>query len=193
MRTRSGSSYSYLVAGAPSTMSRKKQKLTSAGRNYFDVLHDDIVLSILVKVSSTAECPADFISALATYKRNVCRTAKQWSHFTNRFLPATSRAGNIEASYILGMIQFYCFQNWGQGASLMARAAVKSHAPALYSLAIIQFNGSGGTKNKKDLIAGVTLCARAAVLGHIDAVRELGHCLKDATVLLTNTVAGQRS
>ncbi|PWA40696.1 F-box domain, Zinc finger, MYND-type, Tetratricopeptide-like helical domain protein [Artemisia annua] len=74
----------------------------------------------------------------------------------------------------------------------MARAAVKAHAPALYSLAIIQFNGSGGTKNKKDLIGGVTLCARAAVLGHIDAVRELGHCLKDGYGITKNTVAGQR-
>nr|GEX84919.1 hypothetical protein [Tanacetum cinerariifolium] len=209
MRTRSGSSYSYLVAGAPSAVSWKKRKLTSASRNYFDVLHDDIVLSILVKVSSTAECPADFISALATCKRfnglgveplvlskaskeTFAVTAKKWSPSANRFLLRSSRAGNIEASYILGMIEFYCFQNWGQGASLMARAAVKAHAPALYSLAIIQFNGSGGTKNKKDLIAGVTLCARAAVLGHIDAVRELGHCLKDGYGVTKNIVAGQR-
>ena len=37
----------------------------------------------------------------------------------------------------------------------MAKAAIASHAPALYSLAIIQFNGSGGCKKGKDLKAGV--------------------------------------
>lgn len=59
----------------------------------------------------------------------------------------------------------------------MAKAAMKCHAPALYSLAVIQFNGSGSTS--RDLRAGVALCARASFLGHIDALRELGHCLHD--------------
>ena len=67
-------------------------------------------------------------------------------------------------------IRFYCLHNRGNGASLMAKAAIASHVPALYSLAIIQFNGSRGGKKGKDLKAGVTLCARAAFLGHIDAL-----------------------
>ena len=54
----------------------------------------------------------------------------------------------------------------------MAKAVIASHAPALYSLAIIQFNGSGGGKKGKDLKAGVTLCARTTFLGHIDALPE---------------------
>lgn len=74
----------------------------------------------------------------------------------------------------------------------MAKAAISSHAPALYSLAVIQFNGSGGSKNDKDLRAGVALCARAAFLGHIDALRELGHCLQDGYGVRQNVSEGRR-
>lgn len=74
----------------------------------------------------------------------------------------------------------------------MAKAAISSHAPALYSLAVIQFNGSGGSKNDKDLRAGVALCARAAFLGHIDALRELGHCLQDGYGVRQNVAKGRR-
>lgn len=74
----------------------------------------------------------------------------------------------------------------------MAKAAMKSHAPSLYSLAVIQFNGSGASKNDKDLRAGVSLCARAAFLGHIDALRELGHCLQDGYGIRQNITEGRR-
>jgi hypothetical protein len=74
----------------------------------------------------------------------------------------------------------------------MAKAAISSHAQALYSLAVIQFNGSGGSKNDKDLRAGVALCARAAFLGHIDALRELGHCLQDGYGVRQNVTEGRR-
>lgn len=74
----------------------------------------------------------------------------------------------------------------------MAKAAIKSHAPALYSLAVIQFNGSGGSKSDKDLQAGVALCARAAFLGHVDALRELGHCLQDGYGVRQNADEGRR-
>lgn len=74
----------------------------------------------------------------------------------------------------------------------MAKAAISSHAQALYSLAVIQFNGSGGSKNDKDLRAGVALCARAAFLGHIDALRELGHCLQDGYGVRQNIAEGRR-
>ena len=74
----------------------------------------------------------------------------------------------------------------------MAKAAISSHAQALYSLAVIQFNGSGGSKNDKDLRAGVALCARAAFLGHIDALRELGHCLQDGYGVRQNITEGRR-
>lgn len=74
----------------------------------------------------------------------------------------------------------------------MAKAAIGSHAAALYSLAVIQFNGSGGSKNDKDLRAGVALCARAAFLGHVDALRELGHCLQDGYGVRQNVAEGRR-
>lgn len=74
----------------------------------------------------------------------------------------------------------------------MAKAAMGSHASALYSLAVIQFNGSGGSKNDKDLRAGVALCARAAFLGHVDALRELGHCLQDGYGVRQNVAEGRR-
>ena len=74
----------------------------------------------------------------------------------------------------------------------MAKAAIKSHAAALYSLAVIQFNGSGGSKNDKDLRAGVALCARAAFLGHVNALRELGHCLQDGYGVRQNKTEGRK-
>lgn len=69
---------------------------------------------------------------------------------------------------------------------------MNSHAPALYSLAVIQFNGSGGSKSDKDLRAGVALCARAAFFGHMEALRELGHCLQDGYGVKQNIVEGRR-
>lgn len=83
-------------------------------------------------------------------------------------------------------------KNRGSGLSLMAKAAMKLHAPALYSLAVIQFNGSGGSKRDKDLRAGVALSARASLLGHIDALRELGHCLQDGYGVRQNVTEGRR-
>lgn len=74
----------------------------------------------------------------------------------------------------------------------MAKAAIKSYAPALYSLAVIQFNGSGGSRTDKDLQAGVALCARAAFVGHVDALRELGHCFQDGYGIHQNITAGRR-
>ncbi|XP_038989296.1 F-box protein At1g67340-like isoform X2 [Phoenix dactylifera] len=118
--------------------------------------------------------------------------AKNWSESANKFLKQCADAGNLEACYILGMIRFYCLESRASGASLMARAAIGSHAAALYALAVIQFNGSGGSKNDKDLRAGVALCVRAAKLGHVDALRELGHCLQDGYGVRQNVAEGRR-
>nr|DAD30562.1 TPA_asm: hypothetical protein HUJ06_009413 [Nelumbo nucifera] len=74
----------------------------------------------------------------------------------------------------------------------MAKAAISSHAPVLYSLAVILFNGSGASKNDKDLRANVALCARATFLGHIDALWELGHCLQDGYGVRQNITEGRR-
>ncbi|KAK1381612.1 putative F-box domain, Zinc finger, MYND-type, tetratricopeptide-like helical [Heracleum sosnowskyi] len=177
--------------------------------DFLDNLPDDLVLTILSKLSSSAACPADFGRVLVTCKRlndlglrnmvlakaspkvfavKACR----WSESTHRFFKKCAEAGNVEACYTLGMIRFYCLNNRGTGASLLAKAAIKLHAPALYALAVIQFNGSGGSKTDKDLRAGVALCARAAFLGHIDALRELGHCLQDGYGVRQNITEGRR-
>ncbi|XP_010556149.1 PREDICTED: F-box protein At1g67340 [Tarenaya hassleriana] len=179
------------------------------GSDLFDSIPDDLVVCILCKLSSTARCPADFINVLMTCKRlnglalnslvlskvsakALAVRAKNWSESAHRFVRRCADAGSVEACYTLGMIRFYCLQNRGSGASLMAKAAINSHAPALYSLAVIQFNGSGGSKNDKDLRAGVALCARAAFLGHVDALRELGHCLQDGYGVPQNIAEGRR-
>ncbi|KVH87500.1 Protein kinase, catalytic domain-containing protein [Cynara cardunculus var. scolymus] len=52
--------------------------------------------------------------------------------------------------------------------------------------------GSGGLKNDKDLRAGVALYARAAFLGHADAMRELGQCLQDGYGVRKNVEEGRR-
>ncbi|XP_008222159.1 PREDICTED: F-box protein At1g67340 [Prunus mume] len=182
---------------------------STASVDLFDSLPDDLLILILSKLSSTANSASDFISASITCKRlnglalhslvvskaspkTFVLKAKNWSESAHRFLKLCADAGNVEACYTLGMIRFYCLQNRGSGASLMAKAAIGSHAPALYPLAVIQFNGSGGSKNDKDLRAGVALCARAAFLGHIDALRELGHCLQDGYGVRQNITEGRR-
>ncbi|CDY16365.1 BnaA02g11690D [Brassica napus] len=185
------------------------EKNLTVNVNHIDDLPDDLVFSILRKLSSSASCPADFFNVLITCKRlnrlglhplvlsragtqTLAVTAEKWSDSAHRFLKLCVNAGNIDACYALGMIRFYCLQNPVSGASLMARAAIKSHAPALYSLSVIQFNGSGGTKSDKNLRAGVALCARSAYLGHVDALRELGHCLQDGYGVPRDVAEGRR-
>ncbi|KAK8958879.1 F-box protein [Platanthera guangdongensis] len=177
--------------------------------DFFDGLPDDLVLLVLCKLSSSAGAPSDFISALLTCRRfkqlashrmvlsrlsakGMAIRARNWTESAHRFLKRCAESGSLEASYTLGVISFYCLENRGYGASLMARAAMGSHADALYSLAVIQFNGSGGSKNDKDLRAGVALCARAAFHGHVDALRELGHCLQDGYGVRQNVAEGRR-
>lgn len=175
----------------------------------FDDLPDDLVVFILCKLSTSASSPSDLVNIFITCKRlnrlglhplvlskagpkALAIKPKNWSESAHRFLKLCVSAGNADASFTLGMIRFYCLQNRGSGASLMAKAAIKSHAPALYSLAVIQFNGSGGSKSDKNLQAGVALCARAAFLGHVDALRELGHCLQDGYGTRQNVAQGRR-
>ncbi|KAK4763949.1 hypothetical protein SAY87_013387 [Trapa incisa] len=194
---------------APATARSSGGKRRRRGTDRFDTLPDELVLSILCKLAASAGRPSDFINVLLTCKRlkelglspQVLSTAsaktfavkaKNWSNSADRFLKLCADSGNVEASYTLGMIHFYCLQNRRGGASLMAKAAIGSHARALYSLAVIQFNGSGRSKNDKDLRAGVTLCSRAAFRGHIDAMRELGHCLQDGYGVCQDVTRGRR-
>ncbi|CAN6248323.1 unnamed protein product [Urochloa humidicola] len=184
----------------------------SSGRalgDMFEELPDDLVVSILRDVAASAGSPADLAGAMLTCKRFrelgqskvvlarasprcLAVRAKAWSDDAHRFLQRCADAGNLEACYLLGMIRFYCLGSRGSGAALMAAAAVGGHREALYSLAVIQFNGSGGSKDDRDLRAGAALCARAASLGHVDALRELGHCLQDGYGVRRSVADGRR-
>ncbi|KAF6161467.1 hypothetical protein GIB67_009346 [Kingdonia uniflora] len=170
----------------------------------FERLHDDLVISILCKLSSSSESPSDFISSRITCKRmyELCRNpivlakaspetfvrAKNWSESGRAYLVDCAKAGNVEACYTYGMILFYCFEYRKIGQSLIARAANQSHAAAMYSLAVIKLNGSGGADRR----AGVILCHQAACLGHINALREFGHCLQDGYGISQNIPKGRQ-
>lgn len=175
----------------------------------FDTLPDDLLLSIFVALSSSADSPADLINLVLTCKR--CQKlafspivlanasvaalrvrASRWCDGASSFLSRCKDAGNVEACYILGMIRFYCLMDREGGLEMMAAAAGRSHADALHSMAVIQFNGSGGGRADKNLKAGVRLCARAASLKHVDAMRELGHCLQDGYGVPKNVIDGRR-
>ncbi|EAZ30505.1 hypothetical protein OsJ_14552 [Oryza sativa Japonica Group] len=175
----------------------------------FEELPDDLVVSILADVAASARSPGDLAGAMLTCKRFrelgqskvvlarasprcLAVRAKAWSDAAHRFLQRCADAGNLDACYLLGMIRFYCLGSRGSGAALMAAAAVGGHREALYSLAVIQFNGSGGSKDDRDLRAGAALCARAASLGHVDALRELGHCLQDGYGVRRSVLDGRR-
>ncbi|XP_062225441.1 F-box protein At5g50450-like [Phragmites australis] len=219
MRTRRGACYPChsAAAGEGPEVHRRKRRRTAAGApagfgvlgDMFEELPDDLVVSILADVAASAGSPADLAGAMLTCKRFrelgqsrvvlarasprcVAVPAKAWSDEAHRFLQRCADAGNLEACYLLGMIRFYCLGSRGSGAALMAAAAVGGHREALYSLAVIQFNGSGGSKDDRDLRAGAALCARAASLGHVDALRELGHCLQDGYGVLRSVLDGRR-
>ncbi|CAN6234780.1 unnamed protein product [Urochloa humidicola] len=232
MKTRRGACYSCHAAApapagdAPEAQQRRKRRRTAAAEvspsaapagvpaggaavDMFEELPDDLVVSILRDVASSAGSPADLAGAMLTCKRFrelgqskvvlsrasprcLAVRAKAWSDDAHRFLQRCADAGNLEACYLLGMIRFYCLGSRGSGAALMAAAAVGGHREALYSLAVIQFNGSGGGKDDRDLRAGAALCARAASLGHVDALRELGHCLQDGYGVRRSVADGRR-
>uniref|UniRef100_A0A0D9VG90 MYND-type domain-containing protein n=1 Tax=Leersia perrieri TaxID=77586 RepID=A0A0D9VG90_9ORYZ len=158
----------------------------------FDVLPDELVVSILADVAASADSPAHLASVMLTCRRfrelgknnvvlarasaaSVAVRAAKWSNGSYRFLLTCARAGNAEAAYILGMIMFYCYEKREFGSQLLAAAARRGSSEAMYSMAIIQFNGSGLPKDGRNIRFGASLCARAASRGHIDAIRELGH------------------
>ncbi|KAL8123277.1 hypothetical protein AgCh_011306 [Apium graveolens] len=117
--------------------------------------------------------------------------AKNWSDSAERFLCACINAGSNEASYFLGMIRFYCMEDKVNGKQMIYKAAIEDHAPALYSLAIIKFNGSEGSKECRNIPTACALCALAADQGSADALRELGYCFQDGYGLRKSVVRGK--
>ncbi|KAI5054956.1 hypothetical protein GOP47_0030101 [Adiantum capillus-veneris] len=177
--------------------------------NPFEGLPEDLLICIFRCISASASSPSDLIGCKRTCKRfnsiashplvlaKVSAPALRvkaltWCNGSSEFLQQCADVGNIEACYTLGMIKFYCLGEREQGILLMSKAAKVLHPCALHSLAVIQFNGSGGARKHKNLRAGVSLCARAASLGHIDAMRELGHCLQDGYGINRNILEGRK-
>nr|CAB3489803.1 unnamed protein product [Digitaria exilis] len=180
------------------------------GVDAFDRLPDDLVLAVLAGVAARAASPADLAAAAMTCRRfrelaahpvvlsrassaAVAVRAARWSEAAHRFLRLCADAGNLHACYLLGMVRFYCLGSRETGTALLARAARGGHAAALYALAVMRFNGSGGAgKADRDPRGGVALCARAAWLGHVPALRELGHCIQDGYGARRDVAAGRR-
>ncbi|KAJ3671877.1 hypothetical protein LUZ60_007956 [Juncus effusus] len=176
--------------------SGKKRRRVGFEWDPFDALSDDLVIIILSKLSASAGSPTHLFHAFLVCKRfselgadplvlanasaaSIRVRAKSWSESTQHFLTRCADAGNVEACYFLGMIQFYCLRNYASGANLLARAALSNHPTALYSLAVIHFNGSGRPHCKRDPSTAASLCAKSAALGNLDALREVGYCLQD--------------
>ncbi|KAG6542355.1 hypothetical protein Mapa_016281 [Marchantia paleacea] len=191
----------------PRTSSESTTTKWANSRTYFTALPDHVLVGVMAAVSSTCSSPADLIHPMLACKKlwSVGRsarvllnagspaltvTAAKWSQGAHCFLKRCADAGNTEACYILGMIYFYSLGMRKWGAALMAKAAMQAHAAALQSLAIIQFNGSGGRRRNKDLSSAITLCAAGASLGYVDAMWELGHCLLTGYGALTNVSLG---
>ncbi|KAE8813931.1 F-box protein [Hordeum vulgare] len=161
--------------------------------DYLDGIPDDLVLSIFSKLAASATSPSDLLSVYLTCKRlnglgqqdmvfakASSASLAAWSEPVQRFLKRCADAGNLEACYILGMIRFYCLGSRSGGATLLAKAAVGGHPAALYSLAVIQFNGSGGAKSDRDMRASASLCPLASGFGRWNACVALkcsaSHC-----------------
>ncbi|KAG8089834.1 hypothetical protein GUJ93_ZPchr0011g27095 [Zizania palustris] len=198
-------------APAPAAAAAKRRTAGGGGggADVFDWLPDDVVLSVLARVAATAVSPADVAAAALTCRRfrelaahpavlssasaaTVAVRAAAWSETAHRFLRRCAAAGSLHACYFLGMVKFYCLRSRATGAALLWHAAAGGHPPAMYALAVLQFNGSGGGKEDKDPRAGVALCVRAAWLGHPPALRELGHCLQDGYGVSRDAAAGRR-
>nr|GEV93182.1 hypothetical protein [Tanacetum cinerariifolium] len=137
--------------------------------------------------SSSGSTYEDFENAMgAAYNWVTTRSVRSETLLIRTFFSSHSYIPISRASFVV----FMC-----RDVNLRYRCtitALRSHAPALYSITVIKFNGSGGMKNEKDLRAGVALCARAAYLGHIDGIRELGHCLQDGYGIKRNISEGRR-
>ncbi|CAM8990337.1 unnamed protein product [Rhodiola kirilowii] len=141
-------------------------------------LPDDVLMLILTRLSASASSPLDLLSVSVTCKRmnklsmspavlrelsgeSMAVKASHWSESFHRFLRRSVKSGNL--GFVPSRIQFYCLGHHASGSSLMAKAAMMNHAPSLFSLAVIHFNASGKSKDKKDLEAGVALLCPSRV------------------------------
>jgi TPR repeat protein len=87
---------------------------------------------------------------------------------------------------------FYCINLRADGIAKISLAAAGGHKDAIYAMAVIMFNGSGGGEESRDIYGATHLCAQAASLGHVIALRELGLCMNDGYGIQRSTIEGRR-
>eukprot|EP00271_Cylindrocystis_brebissonii_P004211 TRINITY_DN15812_c0_g1_i1.p1 TRINITY_DN15812_c0_g1~~TRINITY_DN15812_c0_g1_i1.p1 ORF type:complete len:1240 (+),score=229.75 TRINITY_DN15812_c0_g1_i1:811-4530(+) len=180
-----------------------------SGRS-FSHLPTDILVKIFEHAAMTASRPANIITLSRVSKQwrqtaseaSVVKAigiggsavkARQWGPEARAYLEAAAGAGSLEALFMLGMVLFYCLPNERLlGGKHIVQAGRDGHAAALYAASIISFNGSGWGRRAKDMKMGVALCCRAAALGNVDAMRELGHCLLDGFGARQDQAEGMR-
>ncbi|CAI5516237.1 unnamed protein product [Closterium sp. Naga37s-1] len=169
----------------------------SRKRTTIESLPDEVLIKVLAAVNSTASSPLDVVLPSMINRRwrrasrdrealkRACRggvavRARQWCEGAYMFLRRLCENGCLEAAFMLAMILFYCIPGAQfEGGRLLMHSAREGHAASLYTASVLSFNGSALGAQHKDARMGVALCARAAALGHTEAMRELGHCLID--------------
>eukprot|EP00271_Cylindrocystis_brebissonii_P017103 TRINITY_DN4305_c0_g1_i1.p1 TRINITY_DN4305_c0_g1~~TRINITY_DN4305_c0_g1_i1.p1 ORF type:complete len:517 (+),score=46.99 TRINITY_DN4305_c0_g1_i1:543-2093(+) len=171
-------------------------------------LPEDIQISIVAKVGASATCPSDLANVARSSKRlhlfcklkevrqvissSTFPSFQAWCPNAHSFVKDVAKAGNVDARFFLGTVEFYHQGNRFEGIYWLAVAAESGHPAALYSLAIMHFNASGAESSDRNLAAGVLLCISAAQRGHIEALREIGHCLQDGYGVARDVVEGRR-
>uniref|UniRef100_A0A0E0K054 MYND-type domain-containing protein n=1 Tax=Oryza punctata TaxID=4537 RepID=A0A0E0K054_ORYPU len=131
--------------GSPDVANDDVIVVGGGGMGAFDALHDELVVSILADVAASAGSPADLATAMLTCRRfrelgkhrlvlaraspaAIAVRAAAWCEDAHRFLVRCAEAGNVEASYLLGMIMFYCFENRKFGADSTEAASPRTAA-----------------------------------------------------------------
>ncbi|RLM78540.1 F-box protein [Panicum miliaceum] len=105
--------------------------------------------------------------------------AGRWCPAADSFLHRCGDAGNADANFQLGMIEFYCLRRRRQGWSRMKAAMRSGHAEATFAAAVIRLNGTGSPAvDDRGPRAAARLFLRAASSGHIGALRDLGFCAR---------------
>ncbi|CAI5965984.1 unnamed protein product [Closterium sp. NIES-65] len=199
----------------------------------FDSLPDELLTTILSIFAARASTPQDFLSCrlASTHLHRISLLpeilamlpspalacpAKNYTLDYRSFLSACAAAGNAEAAFFLGMVEFYCLERVASGMKRLVQAAKAGHAAALHSLSIIHFNGSGlptsgadgsgaaegggvgegdagrwKLRGNRKVGMGMLLCVAAAKAGHPDALRELGLCVQDGFGIKRSVAQGR--
>lgn len=160
-----------------------------------ETLPQELVRKILEHVSQTAASPADLCGAACVstlfhataYDQDVLKNAGAATMMVKKvhsfpqslhFLDRIRLTGSVDALYMMGMVRFYVCMEYGIGGEMLAKAAGKDHAPALYQCAVTLINGSGGTKLDACDEGANELLYRATALGYRPAAFELAMRIK---------------